>query len=1105
MQKTCIRKLLYAMKICAAQGLIAMLICGVSIAHDNYGQVLERPVTVSMSAVEFAEALKQVEHAAQIKFFYSMDQIQNEPVVTIHLIDQPLRKVLDDLLSPRRFDYKVNEKDASISIKKRKEKQSYTEPSGKPTFATITGVVTEAGSGQPMAGVNVIVKGTTTGTTTDADGRFTIEASANDVLVFSFIGYKTTEETVGNRTELSISISEDLQSLQEVVVNAGYWDVKDKERTGNIGRVTASDISKQPVSNPLAALQGRVPGLEIIQQTGVPGGNFQIRIRGTNSIANGNDPLFIIDGVPFISSTMAFNETSLDILFNGTSPLNGLNPTDIESIEVLKDADATAIYGSRGANGVILITTKKGKAGTPKIDVNFYTGVGKVASRLDLLSSQQYVEMRKEAIRNGGGTPNPSNAPDLISWDTTRYTDWQRELLGGTATTTDAQFSVSGGDQLNQFTAGMGYHQESSVFPGNNADKRISVLMNINNSSANERFKSSVSLKYSVNNTSLIKTDLTSVALRLSPIAPPLYNAEGEINWQAGEWDQYSPNPLSYLNAGYEAKTKNLLLNGVISYILYKHLVIKANVGYSDVAMNAITTIPLSSLPPSYAAYFQNRTAFTTSSMNNWTVEPQLNWKPQFRTSRFDILIGTTFLSQLQEGIAQVGQGYSDESLMKNLAAASTITAGSNYYSQYRYHAVFARLNYSLHDRYILNITGRRDGSSRFGPGNQFANFGAIGLAWIFSEEEFLKSSNGLSFGKLRGSYGYTGNDQLNNYEYLDTYTSSGSYAGVAGLRPVRLANPNFAWETNKKFEIGLEFGLLKNRVDCSISYFKNESSNQLVGVPLPPTTGFPTVQGNFPARVQNVGLELIMTTKNVVHQHLTWTTSVNLYIPRNIVKDFPNLESSPSYSNTIVIGEPLSILKLYNYTGIDPTTGYYQYEDINSDGVINDADRTAIRYVGQYFSAGLTNHFHFKNFQLDIHMQYVNQNKQNYFNEFLVAPGQGYVNQPSWVMNRTHDGNNPTDVQRFSTDDASYIAYSRVRSSTKALSDASFLRVKNIALSYALPAGVKTKLGLTGGNLFIQAQNLLTITSYQGLDPETSNSSLPPLRIVSLGTHLTF
>ncbi|MBZ0099005.1 MAG: TonB-dependent receptor plug domain-containing protein, partial [Taibaiella sp.] len=331
---------------------------------------------------------------------------------------------------------------------------------------------------------------------------------------------------------IDVVMLEDVKSLDEVIVNAGYYTTTKTTQTSNIGRVEAKDIQSQPVSNPIAALQGRIPGLEIVQQTGVPGGNFQVRIRGQNSIGNGNDPLYIIDGVPYTSTPQASSETSDEIFPGGlgTSPLNYINPFDIESIEILKDADATSLYGSRGANGVILITTRKGeKGGKTRVNLNYAEGVGRVARKMQLLNTGEYLSMRNEAFSNDGITPTEGNAPDLLLWDSDRSTDWQEELIGGNSRYRNAQLSLSGGENNTFVSAGMGYHQETLVFPGSNSDQRLSAHLTAKNTSANQRLNTIVTVNYALNNTDFIKRDLTREALILSPNAPPLLDADGTL------------------------------------------------------------------------------------------------------------------------------------------------------------------------------------------------------------------------------------------------------------------------------------------------------------------------------------------------------------------------------------------------------------------------------------------------------------------------------------------------------------------------------------------------------------------------------------------------
>jgi TonB-linked SusC/RagA family outer membrane protein len=1115
MEKTFTGKRWKLMKICAAQVMIAMACCGVAIAHDNNAQVLDKKISVSVKNVTMEDALKEVQRVSSIEIFYSIDQLPKGQSITLDAREKKLRNVLDELLTPFSMKYRLDKSSGSIIILKqvpprvgadsKSGEQDDTQQTNRAT--TITGTVVDAVTQQPMAGVSIVVKGTTNGTTTDASGRYTLEipdqALSEVEVVFSFIGYTSFTTKVNGRTIIDVILQEDVKSLDEVVVNAGYYKVSDKERTGNIVKIEAKDIEKQPVQNALSALQGRVSGLDIIQQTGIPGGNFQVRIRGTNSIANGNDPLYIIDGVPFMSSSTAFYQTSGGIYGQGVSPLNSINPSDIQSIEVLKDADATAIYGSRGANGVILITTKQGVAGKTKVDVNFYSGTARVSRQLDLLNTRQYLDIRKEAFANDGITPTTSNAPDLLVWDTTRNTNWQEELIGGTAYINDAQFSISGGDKNTQFSVGAGYHKETTVFPGDNSDQRLSTRVSLTNTSPNNKLKTTVSINYSVNTTDLLSQDLTSRALALSPNAPALYDENDELSWV--NWNANFENPLAYLDRRYESITNNLVGNTVIGYKILPNLEVRSCFGYTNNTTKATSMTPVSSLDPVTAATAQNKTIFSGSEFRNWIVEPQINWTPELAKGRFNILVGTSFLNQTTEGLAQTAIGFTSEALMKNIAAATTRTVATNYYAQYRYHAVFGRINYTWNDKYIINLTGRRDGSSRFGPGKQFANFGAAGVAWLFNEESFIKDNlEFLSFGKLRASYGITGNDQLGDYQYLDAYTINGSgyYQTGNGLTPARLSNPDFAWETNKKLEAGLELGVMGNRILSSFSYYHNRSSNQLVGYPLPTTTGFTSIQGNFPATVQNTGVEIELNTRNIDKPGFSWNTSFNLTIPRNKLVEFPNLENFPGYANQYVVGQPLSIVKTYHYTGLDQSTGLYTFQDVDGNASFDFADQQVIKFLGRKFYGGLLNSIQYKGFQLDFLFQFV---KQVGYDRLSGIPGSAVINQNALVLDRWQQEGDNTSVSKATTTAGSLSGL--YAQSDEAVTDASFVRLNNLSFSYALGTTALEKIHLQTVRLFMQAQNLLTITKYKsGIDPEKMNSdALPALRTITLGIHLTF
>jgi len=639
----------------------------------------------------------------------------------------------------------------------------------------------------PLPGVTIAVKGKLKSyTISDFTGQYSLLVSPNDTLVVSFLGFKTALVAVNGSTKLDIQLSFDTTTLQEVKVNAGYYSVKESERTGSIARITSKDIETQPVTNVLATMQGRMAGVNIVQNTGVPGGGFEIKIRGQNSIrSEGNAPLYVIDGVPYASDPIGSYYTATSFP-TPTSPLNSINPDNIESIEVLKDADATSIYGSRGANGVVLITTKKGRKGKMVFNFSASTGAGRVTKFLKLMDTPQYLSMRRQAYLNDGLTSYNSWDYDINgAWDQNRYTNWQKELLGGTAQISDLQGSVSGGSGTTQFLLSASYHTESTVFPGDFLYKKGGGQFNMNHQSEDKKFSLSFSAGLTAQDNNLPSYDLSRDARILAPNAPSLYDASGNLNWENGTFQ----NPLGNLNSKFEAQTKDLVVNTVLSYEVLPDLLFKSSLGYTSLENTETRIIPSTIFNPAYNVSPSNSVLFLNSTnRSSWIIEPQLNWKKQLGSGKLDVLLGGTFQNQTTGRIVQSGSGFSSNNLIYNQAAATYMQILENNQTLYKYQAFFGRLNYNLKQRYILNLTARRDGSSRFGPGNQFANFGAVGAAWLFSNENLLGEIPWLSFGKLRASYGTTGNDQIGDYQFLNTYTTSGLvYDGNIGLQPQAL------------------------------------------------------------------------------------------------------------------------------------------------------------------------------------------------------------------------------------------------------------------------------------------------------------------------------
>ncbi len=1073
---------------------ILLLACSCTLSANTNSQ------TVSLSAknMKLDKVFSAVSQQTGYHIACNYQLIENAPPLTLELVNATIEATMETLLAGRPLEYTIRSKTIFI-----KSKTMPKTPSIKDILKDqlrIVGRVTNA-EGQPIAGVSVIIKGTTTGTTTNAEGYFVLNVQEGQTLVISSVQYDTQEVGIDQSIrELTIVLKASISNLQEVVVNKGYYTESKKLATGNVSTVSASEIEKQPVSNPLAAMQGRMAGVHIVQNSGVAGTGFAIQIRGRNSIrTEANNPLYIIDGIPFATEDLRNHDISARILGSyGPSPLNSINPIDIESIEILKDADATAIYGSRGANGVVLITTKKGKAGKLKVSANAFTGASKVARLMKLMNTEQYLEMRREAHANDGATTYPSWAYDVNgTWDSTRYTDWQKVLIGRTAKTQQAQVGLSGGNEQTQFLISSTIFRQTTVFPGDFEYKKGAVHLNLRHRSADKKFSMELSSNYVLDNNNQIESDLTRESIRLEPNAPALYTEDGALNWANSTWE----NPLRHLVTSYQGKSNALFASLQLRYQLPYGFYIKINGGFNSKAVNETNKTPSTIYDPAYGLGSEYASLqISSGNQQSWQMEPQLGWEYNWGKSRFSALAGSTFQDQTHNMIYMGGYGFPSNALIGNIAAATYQYIINNTDQIYRYNALFGRINYSFDEKYIVNITGRRDGSSRFGPGKHFGNFGAVGLAWLFHEEAFLsKLSPVLSFGKIRASYGTTGSDQIGNYQFLDTYVLSNRlYEGLVGLSPSRLYNPLFGWESNRKFEVALEIGLWSDRLFLSTAYFRNRSSNQLVGIPLPGTTGFPSIQANLDATVQNTGYEVELRTVNLTSKKLRWTTSLNLTVPNNKLIDFPNLASS-TYAAQYEIGQPLDIRKVYHYTGIDKATGLFTFLDVNGDGQFTGAEdrKTIIRTNVRYFG-GLTNTFSVGGFQLDFLFQYVKQTGSNYFAGGAM-PGLRN-NQPVSALNRWQRDGDEAWLQRYSTgsDAAAYNIFSRYQFSDAVLSDASFIRLKNLSLSYNFPAKWLSK---GSCNVYLQGQNLLTFTQYEGADPEImSVSTLPPLRVITAG-----
>jgi len=711
--------------------------------------------------------------------------------------------------------------------------------------------------------------------------------------------------------------------------------------------------------------------------------------------------------------------------------------------------------------------------------------------------------MREQAFQNNN-ISIPTTAYDINGiWDKNRYTDWQKVLIGNTSENSLTQFSLSGASERNSFRVSFTHNNNGTVYPDDLRNKSNMLNSDFNYESVDRQFTFNATNNLAFQNNNTINSDFTRRSLNLSPNAPVLYDAGGNINWENNTFS----NPIGSLNGRYNAKSFQLNQSIQASYSFWNNWKVRLNGGINYRNLDEFTMSPntmynpafISGSSPAYSASSQGKsTAFS------YLIEPQLFWNIKTDNSAWDVLLGGTYQESVTKLSSIRGTGYTSNDLLENIAAAKTINILNLNDTQYKYAAFFGRLNWTYKNRYIINLTGRRDGSSRFGSNNRYANFGAFGAAWIFSEETFLKDSKWLSFGKLRASYGITGSDRIGDYQYLDTYSLTFyNYNNIAGFTPSRLFNPDFSWEKTKKLEIALEWSLFKNRVEFSTAWYRNSSSNQLIGYQLPAITGFSSVLSNLNAVVENTGFEQTIAFRIIKKNDWQWNTNFNISIPRNKLVKFPGLEGSP-YANQYVIGQPTTILKLLEYQGIDPATGKYTFKDVNNDGKISILDDAqTVANIGVRYFGGLQNEIRYRNLSLSFLLQFVKQKQTNYFREMNLS---GSMNNQPQVFTNVWSADNPNGVimpYSIESDASANTLTNFLKFSTAAVGDASYIRLKNIQLNYKLPI---QNTFIREARIYVQGQNLITWTNYFGLDPEFLVSGyLPPMKIYSFGFQLNF
>lgn len=1099
------------------------------VSAASYGQRItfsEKNVTLDKV---FSEIRKQTGYNV-----FLLDAIKSSEKIDADFNNLLLKDVLDDIFKNREMSYTIQDQ----TIIARKKKTSLLEDVANYfNKINVHGRVIDE-DGIPLAGASVLWEKGHMVTNTDGDGRFYLPGvDEKAVFTISYVGFKTKSLKV--KPDMGEIKMERFDANLDAVQVIAYGTNTRRFSVGSAVTITAEDIASQPVTNVLQALQGRVPGLELRQSSGAPGSSVKLQIRGQNtlrsSLAFGSDdelynqPLFIIDGVPFAPQNKDINQyfalgaaRTGDGIELGVSPFNNINPADIESITVLKDADATSIYGTQGLNGVILITTKKGKGGKTSFTATIDKSINRVARPLQMLNTQQYLELRKEAATNDGITPDQYDMysfPDLVTFDQNKYTNFYDEFFNNTASTTRAHGSLTGGSENTNFVFSGGYSKSDYNFPGDYAEKTFTMHSAVHHGVLNNRltFDFGTDYSYNRNNTSG-NPNITSIYLT-PPNLPDMLDAAGNLVWNYKGVDITQFQQYTYLKETSLAQSYNLNTSLRLGWKIMNGLKFSTNLGYSRFNTTQYTTHPKSSVNPAYNAI--SRVEVGDQKFETLNIEPQLDFERKMGRGVLNVLLGSTYKKSMDYSTNIMAQGYGSEALMGSLSGATSFQIGDNN-TIYKYSGGFGRLGYIYNQKYILSLTARRDISSNFGSGRQLGNFGSAALGWIFSEEQGFKNLLPfVSYAKLYGSYGTTGGDGVEAYRY-NAYWVSGTSAplfqGVRSYIPYNLYNPDYSWSTKKSLNISMDLGFLNNRLIINGTWYRNRTGNQLIASALPIQVGFNDVTENFQAVLQDKGWEFTLTSTNLKSKDFNWNSSFNISFNRNKLIAFPGLESS-SYNYSYFLGQSTSAVLGFNYKGVNPETGLFEFYKTNGEVTSNPeynlaskgGDQSIIADLQPKFFGGLGNNFTYKNFSLSVFLQFSKTLGINYIGG-LYSQGRsgigGLGNIPVVALDHWKKPGDISDIQKAtSTYGEVSNAASAFQMSSGAISDASYIRVKTVSLGYTLPQTVFKKAGMQNFKVYVNTQNLFTITGYKVGDPEAAGSTygMPIQRNIAFGLSFNY
>ena len=1050
-----------------------------SISLFSYAQ--HQQVRLTGSNVTLKTAFKQIEQQTKLFVDYNTQEVNDSRVLTKLPKNSNVKEVMEQLLEGSGCSITFSNGHIIIN------KQARTVSSTK----NISGVVKDE-TGEPVIGANVVVKGTTNGTVTDMNGRYSLEVPEGGVLQISYIGYNTQEVKVGSGDVVNVSLREDSEALDEVVV-IGYGTVKKSDLTGAVGSVQMKDVSQVGITSADRALQGQIAGVQVNARTGQPGESMMIRVRGSNSLAGGNEPLYVIDGMPV-------EKMNSDI-----------NPEDILSMEVLKDASSTAIYGSRGANGVVMITTKRGRTGDTVLEYNGYVGVSSLRKKLDLLGKDDYIAMVNEVSQNDGNgiAITPEQAAMLPN------NDWQ-DLAYQTALTHSHQVSVSGGTDKTKLYSSLNYMNQEGIIKGSDYNRFALRINGDQKLARNLSLNASIAYSYGTQNTANSNADgwgaIAYTAMVMAPIQE-IRDADGKYtNFSGTPWGGTNPVGMAEL---YKNKTVNsrLLANMSLIYEIIDGLTFRVNAGAEVNAGSSDRYIPIG-----LSAGGKLDGDASKSKSNYYTIinENILTYDKRFNKNHaLNLMGGVTFQTYQYNDLGGSGTGFlRDVYETNNLGVASTPGTPSSGYSDYRMASFLGRANYNLMERYLLTVTARYDGSSKFSKNHKFAFFPSAALAWRLSEENFMQDIDWLSNLKLRASIGQTGNQSISPYQTFARLGTSGPIFGDGkdiGFGLSSMANDDLKWETTTQTDIGVDFGFFSNRLNIGFDYYWKQTRDLLYNATLPPSSGYSSMLRNL-GRIDNKGFEISINTINMKGK-VNWTTNLNITSNRSIVKDL----GSDVYGNKIQridapIGGgnwfPLFVGKapfqLYGYEieGIYQTdeearlngeatkkAGDYRYKDTDGKAGITTGDKTIIANTQPKFTFGLTNIINWNNFELSfLLIGSVGGDIVNEFNKSITNIGGTWnIRIVVWENHWTPENPN-AKYARASVATKDYLAFGDP--SSVWVENGSYLRFKDIKLAYTLPSQWFAGSRKPNISVYLSGQNLITITSYSHYDPEASWTS---------------